>query len=69
MENTRIKYLESLLPMSEDKLEKKHLKHFEKYATYMGGGTYQWQGIRSSDTRELWLMGVLCREQIEFEFE
>ena len=69
MNNTRIKYLESLLPMSEDKLKEKYLNNFKKYATYTGGGTYQWQGIRSSDTRELWLMGVLSREQIEFEFE
>ena len=38
MNNARIKYLESLLPMSEDKLEKKYWKGFEKYATYTGGG-------------------------------
>jgi len=55
--------------MSEDKLEEKYLKGFEKYATYTGGGTYQWQGLRSSDTRELWLMGVLWKERIEFKVE
>jgi len=69
MNKARIEYLESLLPMSEDKLEEKYLKGFEKYATYTGGGTYQWQGLRSSDTRELWLMGVLWKERIEFKIE
>ena len=65
--NERIKYLESLLPESEEVLQEKYFHKFEKYATYTGNGTYQWMGIRATDTRELWLMGVLHRERIEFE--
>jgi hypothetical protein len=65
----RIKYLVNLLPMSEDKLKNKYWEGFEKYATYTGSGTYQWQGLISSDIRELWLMGVLWKESIEFKQE
>lgn len=69
MDNRRIEYLENLLPMSEDKLDDKYRAGFEKYATYTGNGTYQWQGIRATDTRELWLMGVLHKERVEFKHE
>ena len=69
MDNTRVKYLENLLPMSEDKLEEKYWKGFEKYATYTGNGTYQWQGIRATDTRGLWLMGILHKEKIDYKQE
>ena len=67
MNHTRIEYLESLLPTEEDKLDKKYWTKFEKYATYKGNGVYQWVGIVANCTRELWLMGVLHYENVEFE--
>lgn len=51
----RIKYLENLLPSKE--IEDKHWKNFEKHATYLGNGVYQWCGIISPNTRALFLMG------------
>ena len=69
MNEQRIEYLESLLPTKESELEKKYYSKFEKYATYLGNGVYQWMGIVSSCTRELWLMGVLHWEKIEYEQE
>jgi hypothetical protein len=69
MDNTRVEYLESLLPMAEKELEIKYFEGFEKYATYTGNGTYQWQGIRATDTRELWLMGILHKEKIDYKQE
>lgn len=66
--NKKIKYLESLLPIPEEELSIKHFEKFEQYATYTGNGTYQWEGIRSSDTRELWLMGVLRIEGVKYEY-
>ena len=63
----RVKYLESLLPYDESELNKKYKYNFERYATYLGNGVYQWGGIACSDIRELWLMGVLSREGIEFK--
>jgi hypothetical protein len=66
-DTNRIKYLESLLPIDEKILDEKYQESFEKYATYTGNGTYQWRGLRATDTRELWLMGILSMERIEFE--
>jgi len=63
----RIKYLESLLPCDEKILEIEYFEKFEKYATYLGNGIYQWLGITATDTRELWLMGILFKEGVEFE--
>jgi hypothetical protein len=59
-----IKELEAKLPKPEETYEKKYLNRFEKYATYMGGGVYQWQGLYASDTRVLWLKGILALEGI-----
>ena len=67
MGKKRIKYLESLLPQPEVDIEPKYRKEFEKFARYLGNGIYSWMGIYSNDTRELWLMGVLAREGIEYE--
>ena len=69
MNNTRIEYLENLLPVKEEILEERYFDKFEKYATYTGNGTYHWLGIRAADTRELWLMGVLFKEGIEYDQE
>jgi hypothetical protein len=54
----RIEYLESLLPVNEEKLEKKYWSLFERQAMYLGNGIYKWCNVFSNDTRELWLMGV-----------
>ena len=66
----RIEYLESRIP-EEDRntLEKKHSKNFSKYARYMGNGVYKWKGMYSTDTRELFLLGILKSEGIEFKEE
>ena len=65
--NERIKYLESLLPVDEAILNERYFDKFEKYATYTGNGTYHWLGISATDTRELWLMGVLFKEGIDYK--
>jgi hypothetical protein len=62
----RIKYLESLIPEGLD-INEKYFNKFSKYATYMNNGVYQWCGILSTDTRELFLMGCLHNEKIPFE--
>lgn len=65
----RIKYLESRFPKGEarQELEAKYQKQFKKYAFYMGNGIYQWMGLFSTDTRELFLMGILALEGISFK--
>lgn len=64
----RIKYLESRLPEGLD-INEKYGSKFDKYARYMGNGVYQWDGILATDTRELFLMGVLNREKIDYKEE
>lgn len=64
--NKRIKYLESKLPTGLD-YEGKYYDNFAKYARYMGNGVYTWRGIHATDTRELFLMGVLRMEKVEFK--
>tara|TARA_R110002167_G_scaffold310493_1_gene515413 strand:- start:402 stop:602 length:201 start_codon:yes stop_codon:yes gene_type:complete len=64
--NNRIKYLESLLPINEVILQERYFDKFEKYATHTNNGTYHWLGIRSSNTRELWLMGILFKEGVKY---
>jgi len=62
----RIEYLESKLPKDID-VEMKYRKNFEKYAGYVGNGIYQWKGITTTETSELFLMGVLKSENIKFK--
>jgi len=63
----RIEYLESLLPVDVAILREKYRHLFSVQASYMGNGVYQWCGQYSTDTRELWLMGILIWENIEFK--
>lgn len=63
----RIKYLKSLLPIKEEILRERYFDQFSNNACYTGNGTYEWLGIRACDTRELWLMGILFKEGIEYE--
>lgn len=62
----REEYLLSKIPKELD-YDKKYFNNFEKWATYMGGGVYQWRGLFNSCTRLLFLEGVLMQERIEFK--
>ena len=48
-------------------IEERHRKKFEKQAQYMGGYSYEWCGVYSTDTRELFLLGVLICESQELK--
>lgn len=61
--NKRIEWLESLIPKGVD-INKKYFNRFAKYACYMGNGVYQYRGIYSTDTRELFLITSLLQEGI-----
>ena len=58
----RIERLGKKLGKTPVEMEAKHEKMFERQAMYLGGGTYEWCGVYSTDTRELFLLGVLIRE-------
>lgn len=64
----RIKYLEKKIPKGLD-IEKKYGENFNKYARYMGNGVYSWKGLVATDTRELFLIGILRSEGIKFKEE
>lgn len=49
------------------KLEEKHWKQFERQASFLGNGIYGWRGVYSTDTRELFLMGIALVEGIKYE--
>ena len=63
----RVKYLESLLPKSFEELDKKYFENFSKYGSYMGNGVYSWKDLYAADTRELYLMGILKCEGIQYD--
>jgi len=65
----RIEYLESKFKSKRQlkSLEKKHFPDFEKHAGYMGNGVYIWKDILATDTRELFLMGLLYITGIKFK--
>jgi hypothetical protein len=50
-----------------DAMEKKHWNQFEKQSGYKGNGIYEWRGQYSTDTRELFLLGIAVVEGIEIE--
>lgn len=62
--NKRIEWLESLIPKGVD-INEKYGDKFGKYARYMGNGVYQYRGIYSTDTRELFLITSLLQEGID----
>jgi len=62
----RIKYLESKVTKE---LEDKYRKNFDRSAGYKGNGVYEWANVYSTDTRELFLMGILSIEGIRFKKE
>lgn len=53
------------------KIENKYRNKFEKQARYIGNGIYGVPGtrMRSTDTRELFLMFCACQEGIKYETE
>ena len=58
----RIERLGKKLGKTRIELEAKHQGIFGKQAMFLGGDTYEWCGVYSTDTRELFLLGVLIRE-------
>lgn len=63
-----IAYLESRLPKDGD-IEATHFNSFKRFCGYKGNGIYEWRGFVSTDTRELFLLGILHREGIKFDKE
>jgi hypothetical protein len=64
----RENYLLSKIPKGLD-YNSKYEANFEKYARYMGNGVYSWKGIHATDTRILFLTGVLMSEKVVFKQE
>jgi len=59
----KIKYFESKI--SRD-LEEKYRPKFEKYACYISKyDGYEWRGLIGTDTRELFLRGIILFEKIK----
>lgn len=58
----KINFLENII---DDNTEKKHWNSFEKQSRYVGNGIYSWRNILSTDTRELFLLGISL---VEFNF-
>ena len=69
MKELRYKYLENLLPFSDEEMDKKYYEKFKKEARFVKNNLYTWDGIYASEVRELYLMGVLLREGIHFEYD
>ena len=69
MKELRYKYLENLIPFSTEEMDEKYYTIFTKEAFFVKTNLYEWRGLFSSDTRELYLMGVLLREGINFEYD
>lgn len=59
----------SLMPISEEEASEKYKEDFDNQAQFLGNGVYCWHDISSSDTRELWLLGVLAREGVPVPFD
>jgi len=58
----RIERLGKKLGKTRIELEAKHQGIFGSQAKYLGNGIYGWCNVHSTDTRELFLLGVLIRE-------
>lgn len=64
----RENYLLSKIPKDLD-YDAKYEAHFNKYARYMGNGSYSWKGLYANDVRILFLTGVLMSEKTKFKQE
>jgi len=58
----RIKRLGKKLGKTQAEMEDKHQDVFDRQARYLGNGIYTWCNVHSTDTRELFLLGVLICE-------
>ncbi len=67
MKDLRYKYLIDLQPDTEQKMYDKYWETFKKECKFKGPELYNWGHIYASETKELFLMGVLVREGIKFE--
>jgi len=68
MRTERIKYLESKIPKDLD-IDAKYGANFNKWASYKKNGIYHWKGVEATSPRELFLLGVLLQEGINFKQE
>ncbi len=53
--------------VSLDELTPKYERSFSNTARYLNNGIYVWGDVYASDTRELWLLGILAFEGIYVE--
>ena len=59
----KIKLFESVITTE---LENKYQNKFEKYARYISKyGVYEWRGLVGTDTRELFLRGIVIFEKLK----
>lgn len=65
MEN-RLEYLESRVPSDVD-INDKYGAEFDRTTRYRGNGVYEWRGNFGTDTREVFLLGVLDAEGIHYK--
>lgn len=56
--------LEQFKKVVTQETEEKYILDFMKQGRYHGNGVYGWHDILSSDTRDLFLLGVAAREGI-----
>lgn len=66
MKQSRIDYLERLIKKHSIK-EDDFMPKFKRYAKYLGLGVYEIQGLKSNDTRELFLMYCLTKINIKYK--
>jgi hypothetical protein len=63
--------IENLEKKITKEMEEKYRPSFEKQSRYLGNGIYNISQytLYSTDTRELFLMFIACKEEIKFERE
>lgn len=65
----RYKYLLDKFPDTEEKMKEKYWENFKASAHFIKFNLYKWGSVYASEPYELWLMGVLKREGIEYEHD
>jgi len=68
MKELRYQYLIDLQPQSEQETHDKYWEQYKKECKFEGPNMYRWGHMYSNDTKELFLMGVLVREGVKFEY-
>ena len=69
MKELRYKYLLNKFPDTEERMKEKYWGDFLKRAHFVSAGLYKWHTVYASEPRELWLVGVLKLEGIEYEHD